>query len=41
MQNISASSELRAMWEKYRRQFEYAKEIEFINLLEALGRIMV
>lgn len=41
LQNISASSELRAMWEKYRRQFGYAKEIEFINLLEALGRIMV
>lgn len=39
LQNISASPELRAMWEKYQGQFGYAKEIKFIDIFETLQRI--
>jgi hypothetical protein len=38
LKNISESTELQAMWEKYRKQFAYAKEIEFINIIETLRR---
>lgn len=39
LQSISESSELRAMWEKYRGQFGYAKGIEFTDIFETLRRI--
>ena len=38
LKNISESAELKAMWEKYRRQFAYAKGIEFVNIIETLRR---
>lgn len=40
LQNISESQELQAMWEKYQRQFGYAKEIRFIDIFETLRRII-
>ena len=39
LQNIAESTELRLMWEKYRKQFAYAERIEYdqiINVLRAL-----
>ena len=39
LKNISESAELKAMWEKYRRQFAYAKGIEFVDIIETLRRI--
>ena len=41
MQNIEESSELRAMWDKYRKQFAYARDIEYENILNVLREIMV
>ena len=38
LKNISESAELKAMWEKYRRQFAYAKGIEFVDIIETLRR---
>lgn len=40
LKNISESAELKAMWEKYRRQFAYAKEIEYEAILVALRQIL-
>ena len=41
LQNISESQELRTMWEKYQRQFGYAKDISFkaivLSIRELLG----
>ena len=39
IQNISESSVLRAMWEKYRKQFTYAKEITFDMILDVLHNL--
>lgn len=39
LKNINESAELKAMWEKYRRQFAYAKGIEFVDIIETLRRI--
>lgn len=39
LKNISESAELKTMWEKYRRQFAYAKGIEFVDIIETLRRI--
>lgn len=36
LQNISESLELRAMWEKYQRQFGYARDIKFDMILSAV-----
>jgi hypothetical protein len=41
LQNIEESPELRAMWEKYRKQFAYAKDISYeqiIAVIKALTR---
>lgn len=38
LKNISESAELKTMWEKYRRQFAYAKGIEFVDIIETLRR---
>lgn len=38
LKDINESAELKAMWEKYRRQFAYAKGIEFVDIIETLRR---
>lgn len=36
IKNIEKSSELRAMWEKYRKQFVYAKDITYEQIVDVL-----
>lgn len=40
LQNISESQELQAMWEKYQRQFGYAKEILYENVLITIRKLL-
>ena len=37
---LHGSAELRSMWEKYRRQFDYAKDIEYDEILDVI-RVML
>lgn len=39
MKNIEESAELRAMWDKYRKQFAYAEGIEYSAIVEILHKI--
>ncbi len=39
LQNIEESPELRAMWEKYRKQFTYAQDIEYMAILSVLREL--
>ncbi len=41
LKNISESHELRAMWEKYRRQFAYAQDITYENILDKLKALIM
>lgn len=36
LHNIEESSQLRAMWEKYRKQFTYAQDISYEQIIEAV-----
>lgn len=38
--NIEESSELRTMWEKYRKQFAYAANIEYSMIMDVLRRLV-
>ena len=40
LHNIEESPELRAMWEKYRKQFAYAADIEFKQIIEILKTLV-
>ena len=40
IQNIEESPELRVMWDKYRKQFAYAKDIEFEQVLFSLKKLL-
>ena len=40
LQNIAESLELHAMWEKYRKQFAYAKDIEYEEIMEVLKKLV-
>ena len=40
MQNIEESAELRAMWDKYRKQFAYAKDIEYEQIIAVLKTLL-
>ena len=40
LQNIEESPELRAMWNKYRKQFAYAKEIEYEQIMTVLKALI-
>ena len=40
IRNIEDSSELKAMWNKYRRQFAYAADIEYDAILSALKALL-
>lgn len=40
LNNISQSKELRMMWDNYRKQFAYAKDIEFDSIIKELTTLM-
>ncbi len=40
MQNIEESPDLRAMWDKYRKQFAYATDIEYDQILTVLKTLL-
>ena len=40
LKNIEESSELKSRWDKYRKQFTYAKEIEYASILETLNNLI-
>ena len=40
LKQISESSDLRDMWGKYQKKFEYAKDILYDSVLEVLKRIV-
>ena len=40
LQNIEESPELRAMWEKYRKQFTYAEGIEYEKIMHVLRSLL-
>ena len=40
MKNIKESSELRAMWDKYRKQFAYAEKIQYDDILCELNELI-
>ena len=41
LKNIEESPELRAMWDKYRKQFAYAEGIEYDSIVEVLYKIII
>jgi len=41
VENISQSKDLRGMWENYRRQFAYAAEIEYDEIIETIMTLVV
>ena len=40
LQNIQESPELKAMWEKYRKQFAYAADIEYNSIMTVLEKLL-
>lgn len=40
MQNIEESAELKTMWDKYRKQFSYAKDIEYDQIIAVLKMLV-
>ncbi len=40
LKNISESNELIAMWNKYRKQFDYAKDISYDRIIEVLTTLL-
>lgn len=40
MKNIEESTELRAMWDKYRKQFAYAENITYESVLSELKKLV-
>ena len=40
LRNIEGSSELRTMWDKYRKQFAYAANIEYSMIMDVLRRLV-
>lgn len=41
LRNIEESPELRAMWDKYRKQFAYTEEIEYDNIVPVFYKMIV
>lgn len=41
LQNIVESPELRTMWEKYRKQFAYAKDITYEQIMDVLSNLVL
>ena len=40
LKSLEESSELKSSWDKYRKQFSYAKEIEYENILQTLDSLI-
>ena len=40
LQNVEESSELKAMWDKYRKQFSYATDIEYSQIVAVLKTLL-
>lgn len=40
LQHIEESSELKSMWGKYRKQFAYAADIEYGEIIDALKALL-
>ena len=40
LQNIDESPELRAMWDKYRKQFAYAQDITYVQIMDAVRTLV-
>ena len=40
LHNIEESPELRAMWEKYRKQFAYAQDITYEQIMNAVRTLV-
>ena len=40
LKNLEESLELKSRWDKYRKQFEYAKEIEYENIIQTLASLI-
>ena len=40
LKNLEESTELKSRWDKYRKQFAYAKKIEYKNILEILDNLI-
>ena len=40
LKNLEESSELKSRWDKYRKQFTYAKEIEYVQIIEILKKLV-
>lgn len=40
IKNVSESKELRDMWDKYRKQFAYAKDIEFDDVVTEISKLL-
>lgn len=40
LRNIEESSELKSLWSKYRKQFSYAKNIEYDAIIELLRTLV-
>ena len=41
LHNIEESPELKTMWDKYRKQFAYANEIEYMSIMAILRRLLM
>ncbi len=41
LHNIAESPELKIMWDKYRKQFAYAKDIEYMSVMTALRQLLL
>lgn len=41
LHNIEESTELQTMWDKYRKQFAYAKKIEYMSILTVLRQLLL
>ena len=41
LHNIEDSTELKGMWDKYRKQFAYAKEIEYMSIMTVLRQLLL
>lgn len=40
LHNIEESQEMRSLWEKYRKQFAYAQEIDFVLIISILRQLL-
>ena len=41
LHNIEESPELKTMWDKYRKKFAYAKEIEYLSIITVLRQLLL